>query len=356
MNPSGERAGGRGGKARLARARLARTLLPAAAALGFAGLFPIAVTALAPDYVSRNVGYLLLVELVFASLCLLGLGLAQLRRSCEAEAAASDPLGAALPRPRSASDEAWRALLVAARRAAARESAERESRGAGELDEFLSSVHAIKTPATALSLMAERAQRDGRLDTAELRLEIDELGRAIDRSLARLRLLDFEKGSRMSRFDAATLARESVRRHRRLFIARSVSARIEGSFEADSDPDWLSFILDQLVSNAAKHASSSVLVELSVDRSGPALLGVFEVSDDGPGFGPEDASRAFGRSAAGSGRAAASGPSPSGYGLYLAREAALRLGARVELAAGEGARLRLTLPLSPGPFGDLTPM
>lgn len=345
------------------RPRLAAALLPAAAALGFAGLFPVAVAALAPDYVSRNVGYILLVELVFAAVCLLGLGIAQLRRAGEAEAASADPLGGSLPRRRSAADETWIGLLVAARRAAARESAERESEGERALDEFLSSVHAIKTPATALSLMAERAQREGRpLETSELRLEVDELGRAIDRSLARLRLLDFEKGSRMGRFDAAALAREAVRRHRRLFIARSVSARIEGGFEADSDPDWIAFILDQLVSNAAKHASSSVLVELSVDRSGRSPIGVVEVSDDGPGFGAEEALRAFGKSAAGPAAplaargADAEGPAPSGYGLYLAKEAAARLGASLELAEGDGARLRLALPLAPGPFGELTRM
>jgi Histidine kinase-, DNA gyrase B-, and HSP90-like ATPase. len=333
--------------------RIGRALAPFAAALFFAGGFPAAVMALAPDHVSHNVGYVLAVELLFAALCLGVAAYVQLKREREIARSMESPLASAAPELRSAADLPWRELFAAAQDEAMRASAERESRAKEELDDFLSSLHAIKTPATALSLMAERAQESGEaLPLSDARLEIDELDRAIDRSLARLRLIDFDKGSRVRRFDAAAVARDCVRRHRRLFISRSLSARIEGGFEADSDPDWVSFIIDQLVSNAAKHAASSVAVELAARDEGGRRLGLIEVSDDGPGFEPEEAARAFGRSASGGSRAdAGAAPSPSGYGLYLAREAARRLGASLELAEGEGARLRLSLPLSPGPFG-----
>lgn len=329
----------------------ARALLPVAAALAFQGGFAAAVMALAPDDASHNVGYVILVEFAFAALCLCHVGYAHRRRRREISSAVPSPLRCSSPPARGAADACWLELLEAAKAEALREIASREARSAAELDDFLASVHAIKTPATALSLMAEKAEREGGgLSAVEVRLEIDELDRAVDRSLARLRLIDFEKGSRLRRFDVAELARSSVRRHRRLFIARSVSVRIEGSLEADSDPDWISFILDQLVSNAAKHAASCVLIELKAE-DGLARGALIEVSDDGPGFDAEDSLRAFERSAAGGPRLE-SAPSPSGYGLYLAREAALRLGSRLELVVGEGARLRLTLPLSPGPFGD----
>jgi len=310
-----------------------------------------------------NLAYVIVVELAAAIgfLGTLAFGLARQRR--DASKAIASPLGSASPPSRLVGglDESWRELLEAAKAAARSEIADREARSRADLEDFLESVHALKTPVTALSLMAERAEATGEsMSTAALRLEIDEMGRQLDRAMARLRLVDFEKGSLVRRFDAARLARDSVRRHRRLFIARSLSAEVSGSFEAESDPDWISFILDQLVSNAAKHAASRVSIELSVsdDRapSGRCLpKGRIDVADDGPGFTPEEESRAFTRSAAGGGRLD-SVPAASGYGLYLAREAAARLGASLEIVRGRGARLRLTLSLSPGPFGDLTRM
>jgi signal transduction histidine kinase len=334
--------------------RAARELLPAALALLFQGGFAVAVMALdrANRGLESNLGYVIAVELASLAAFLGAIAFARARTRRELAAAIERPLEAGLPPARLASDESWRELLAATRAAAARELALREASARSELDAFLAEVHALKTPATALSLMAERAFRTGEPMPADgARLEVDELDRILDRALARLRLLDFDKGSRFRRFDAAALVKSSLRKHRRLFIARGLSCEVVGCLEADSDPDWVAFILDQLLSNAAKHASSRASVELGA--SGAAAW--IEVADDGPGFGPEEALRAFSRSAAGI--AAAEGlPSSSGYGLYLAKEAARRLGASLEIMPGEGARIRLSLPFSPGPFGELSRM
>jgi signal transduction histidine kinase len=344
-----------------------RALAPAALALSFQGGFAAAVMAL--DRGNRglpsNLGYLVAVEAA-AALAFLGslaAALARLRR--DAAAAAASPLDSETPPSRlpGGIDAPWSELVEATKAASRARIAEREARSRADLDGFLESVHALKTPVTALSLMAERAEATGEAMGAQAaRLEIDEMARQLDRAMARLRLADFEKGSRIRGLDAAELARASLRRHRRLFIARAVAAEVAGGFEAESDPDWLSFILDQLVSNAAKHAASRVRIEIST-VGGRAPKGRIDVADDGPGFTAEEAARAFGRSAAGGERAggsavagAAAGPAASGYGLYLAREAALRLGAALAIVPGEGGRLRLELGLAPGPFGDITRM
>lgn len=336
-------------------AAYSRLLAPLALVLLFQGGFAIAVMALdrANRGLASNLGYVILVEGA-AALAFLGLaaaGLARLRRGVAA--ALASPLDSESPRGLPGGlDEPWRRLYEAARAASRAELAARDERSRADLDDFLESVHALKTPLTALSLLADREEASGgTLRASDIRPEIDELSRQLDRAMARLRLVDFEKGSRIRSFDAAELARASLRRHRRLFIARSISAEVSGSLEAESDPDWISFILDQLVSNAAKHASSRVSVEISASsaRAPSGRLestGRVEVADDGPGFSAEEAARAFIRSAAGGGRGA-SGPSASGYGLYLAREAALRLGAALEIVPGPGARLRLTIGLSP---------
>jgi len=333
-----------------------------ALALAFQGGFAVAVMVLdrANRALPSDVLYVVAVESVAAAAFLAWKAARILGQRKRLEAATAAPLEAALPAAQGAAEEAWRDLAEAARREARREAAKREERAKADLEAFLASVHALKTPATALSLMAERAEREGEsLKPSELRLEIDELDGILDRTLGRLRLDDFERGSIFRPCDAAQAARASLRKHRRLLIARGIGVHIEGSFTAETDPSWLAFILDQAVSNAAKYARSRV----SVAMRASGRLGTIEIGDDGPGFDPEDASRAFEPSATGSaGRAAgASGaelPASSGYGLHLAAEAARRLGAVLELDSGRegpgGAVLRLVLPLALNARDDLT--
>jgi len=301
-----------------------------------------------------NVLYVVVVEACIAALvlCLYAARVVkEVRGLSKAKAA---PLDSYLPEAPGYETSLWKDLLLEARRSAREEASGREQKARQDLDAFLSTVHALKTPATALSLMAERAERDGRpLDVASLRLEVDELDRILDRALGRLRLADFEQGSRMARIQAGEAVRASIRKHRRIFIARNVSVEVEGSFVAESDLYWLSFILDQLVSNAAKYAASRISIRLSAEgRHGSIAIG-----DDGPGFSEEDSLRAFGRSASGSaGLSDDRGPASSGYGLHLAREAAARLGASLRFEPGRGTTAVLEIPLALDPLSDITEM
>lgn len=337
-----------------------RPLLPFGAALAFEAGFALALAAL-----ERRVGpfagdlaYLGAVEVGAALLFLAAAALALRREGRELEAAAKAPLEAALPRPRGPGSAPWRRFAEGMRAAAQAGFAEREASSRAEIDSFLETVHALKTPAAALSLMAERAEREGRgLDPAELRLELDELNRMLDRALGGLRLHDFERGSRPSRVEARVCVRAVARKQRRLFQARGLALSVDGGLELETDPEWLAFILGELLSNAAKYASSSVSVGLGAEGG----EGRIEIRDDGPGFDGEDLARGFGRSASGSAGAAAGSerlPASSGYGLYLAAEAARRLGARLELSSppGGGGLAVLALPLPLDPLGErLTP-
>jgi len=245
----------------------ARALVPAAVALSLQGGFAIAVMALdrSNRVLPSNLGYVILVEALtaVAILALFAAGLFRLRRGVSA--ALASPLDAESPKGLPGGlDESWRRLYEATKAAARAELASREAASKADLDDFLESVHALKTPLTALSLLTDRAEASGgSLRASDVRAELDQMRTRIDRAMARLRLVDFEKGSLIRAFGAAELARASLRRHRRLFIARSISAEVSGDFRAESDPDWISFILDQLVSNAAKHAASRVAIEIS---------------------------------------------------------------------------------------------
>jgi len=338
------------------RYSLTRSLLLLGSVLLVEGGFAVGVMVLdrrnrgLPD----NVLYVVIVEACIAVLVLCLYAARVLRERRGLAKAMAVPLDSFVPEAPGYEASLWKDLLLEARRSAREEAANQERRAREDLEAFLSTVHALKTPATALSLMAERAERDGKpLDIASLRLEIDELDRILDRALGRLRLADFERGSRMGVIQAEEAIRASVRKHRRIFIARNVSVDIEGSFVAESDLYWLSFILDQLVSNAAKYAASRIVIRLSTE----GRHGCIAICDDGPGFTEEDSLRAFGRSASGSaGLADDRGPASSGYGLHLARQAAARLGASLRFEPGKGTTAILEIPLALGPLSDITKM
>ncbi len=98
-----------------------------------------------------------------------------------------------------------------------------------------------------------------------------------------------------------------------------------------------------LLENAVRHGGREGRVAVAVRREDEAVL--VEVSDDGPGFPPQDAERIFDKF-----YRAAGGPG-SGLGLAIARAIATAHGGRLqaENRRPRGARFALTLPLSPAP-------
>jgi len=305
-----------------------------------------------------NIDYVLMVEGIFVASVLALAAIGAARRRKRLEAAASSPLDSAIPKAGTWVEEGWRQLAAGMRTAALEAEALKAAEAKAEFEAFLATIHALKTPATTLSLMAEKAEREGSpVPPRELRLEVDELDRILDRALGRLRLGDFPEGSRFCPVDAGEAVSAALRRHRRALIARRIGVGISGSFVAMSDAYWLGFILDQLLSNAAKYAASSLAIILRTE----GRSGIIEIGDDGPGFEPEDILRAFGRSATGRAGAALSsagerGPASTGYGLWLASEAASRCGCRLVLGQGPGGKASLHLPLDTVEGPKLAPM
>jgi signal transduction histidine kinase len=102
-------------------------------------------------------------------------------------------------------------------------------------------------------------------------------------------------------------------------------------------------MLDNLLSNADRHASSAVRVSVCAEDG----VGTVTVADDGPGIPAAERARVFERFARLDGsRAQDSGG--SGLGLAIVRQLALSFGGSVELLDAEpGLRAVVRLPLAP---------
>jgi signal transduction histidine kinase len=225
--------------------------------------------------------------------------------------------------------------------------------------------HDLRTPLTVITGYAaalsdgtaegEEALRAARTiadEAARLEGLVDELG-AVER------LRRGTVGLRPEQIDASELLRSSAER----FRATAATARIELAIVDDAGP--LDFVADRgalerimanLISNALAAAPSPgghIWLSATAGPTRPAGGGfetaetvVLAVTDDGPGFPPGAAARAFERFYRADPARAGTG---SGLGLAIVREFALAHGgtAHAEHVAPRGARVSVVLPRIP---------
>jgi len=120
-------------------------------------------------------------------------------------------------------------------------------------------------------------------------------------------------------------------------IARAVDPAVEvsGDGRVYGDPVALQRVMTNLIDNALRHARTSVRVDIAPGR--------VTVSDDGPGFAPEDLPHVFEPLYRGD-KARGSGSGGAGLGLAIARRLVRAHGGDVEAANDGGAVVTVTLP------------
>jgi signal transduction histidine kinase len=131
---------------------------------------------------------------------------------------------------------------------------------------------------------------------------------------------------------------------------RSIRIDVDDDLELGADALRVRQALGNLVDNALRYGAGEIVLS-----SGPASGGVeLEVSDEGPGFEPDIAPRAFDRFARGNSARSAGG---SGLGLSIVRAVAEAHGGRAEIVPGPRGTVRVWLPSEPrpSPVADLVP-
>ena len=125
---------------------------------------------------------------------------------------------------------------------------------------------------------------------------------------------------------------------------KNIDLQIEGIDETmETDPDNLSRILENLVSNAIKFSPSMKKVSLSVSSEHHQVK--FKVADEGPGIPQEEQSRLFNKFQRLSNRPTNSEIS-TGLGLSIVKELATQLGGEITFASevGKGSTFIVRLP------------
>lgn len=196
-------------------------------------------------------------------------------------------------------------------------------------------AHEIKTPIASMRLRLQNR------DSAEARSLLTDLGRIeryVEMVLTYLRLEGDGSDYVIREYCLDDILRPIFKEFAGEFISRRLKldyAPIKA--QVLTDEKWLTFVVQQILSNALKYTPSGAI---SVYLEAPSTLCI---RDTGIGISPEDLPRVFEQSY--TGLAGRTDKRASGIGLYLCKRVCDNLGHEITIASsvGEGTTVRLDL-------------
>jgi signal transduction histidine kinase len=217
--------------------------------------------------------------------------------------------------------------------------------------DFLATVsHELRTPVTVIEGVGLTLERTwSGLDDAtraQMLAGLNANARSLDSIITTL--LDFsrlESGNpdvRLEEVDVTGVVESTAERLRHLLRQRRLDLSVDRGLRAWADPTLLERILENLLSNAAKHTPEGTLVVVWAQRQqGQVLLAV---SDDGPGIPPDELAHLGERFFRGGDLNTR--PKGLGLGLALVRDmlALQNSELEVESSVGAGSRFWFSLP------------
>ena len=196
-------------------------------------------------------------------------------------------------------------------------------------------VHQIKTPIAAMRLILQGSEAP---ESQELAEELQRVEQYVEMVLCYLRLDGDSTDYMIKEYSLDKMLKQVVRRHASVFIRKRIRLNYENTgVYVVTDEKWLTFVLDQIFSNALKYTLSG---SITVTVEKPKTLCI---RDTGIGIAPEDLPRIFERGYTGNG--GRTDKRASGIGLYLCRRICDNLGHRILVTSvpGEGTEVRIDL-------------
>jgi signal transduction histidine kinase len=214
--------------------------------------------------------------------------------------------------------------------------------GKKENIDFMNSwVHEIKTPISACRLVIENSVNKSKEETlSNLEDEIDHIENYVEQALYYSRLDSFSKDYLINEVNVNALIIELVKKHAKEFIGKKIKIEMSDlEFVIDSDKKWLSFILDQILSNSLKYTANNGSIKISgiLKHNEKQII----IEDNGIGIKSEDIHRVFDKGFTGyNGR---ENFKATGMGLYLSKSLATKLGHHITIESKHCEFTRVTV-------------
>ena len=196
-------------------------------------------------------------------------------------------------------------------------------------------AHQIKTPIAAMRL---NLQSEDTESARKLMGDLNRIEAYVEMVLTFLRLDSNNTDYVIKEYDLDEIIRPAIRRFSREFILKKLKLEYETvNFKIITDSKWLSFIIEQVISNAVKYTSEG---SVRIYMTEPGILCI---EDTGIGISAEDLPRIFENGYTGfNGR---EDKRASGIGLYLCKRISENLGHKIyaESKIGEGTKIFLDM-------------
>ena len=246
-----------------------------------------------------------------------------------------------MPAPRDQLEEDYQLIIEKLNEEAKMAEQKASSDYTGMVEYYTVWAHQIKTPIAAMRLNLQSE------DTESARKMMGDLNRIeayVEMVLTFLRLESDNTDYLIKEYDIDEIVRSSVRKFSREFILKKLKLVYEPvEYKAISDSKWLSFIVEQIISNAVKYTSEG---SVSIYMKEP---GVLCIEDTGIGISEEDLPRIFENGYTGfNGR---EDKRASGIGLYLCKRIADNLGHKIYAESKQGVGTKMFLDLRSKPVG-----
>jgi len=210
---------------------------------------------------------------------------------------------------------------------------ETEKRHTEQTEYYTMWIHQIKTPISAMRLALQSADYDPVIEQELFKIE-----QYAEMALQYAKLGHIESDLVIREYRLSDIVKDSVRKYATLFIYKKLSVEIGDIYQVVlTDSKWLSFIIEQLLSNSIKYTNQG---SITISTNSGCLV----IKDTGIGIRPEDTERIFEKGYTGyNGRI---DKKASGIGLYMAKKVAdkLSIGIRITSEVGEGTTAILTFP------------
>lgn len=210
-----------------------------------------------------------------------------------------------------------------------------EHQRAEGIDYYTTWVHQIKTPISVMQMILRENDTN---ENRELLEQLFKIEQYVEMVLCYFRLDSSSSDFVIKEYDLDEIIKVCIRKYASQFVRKKIKLEYEGTDKSVlTDKKWLSFIIEQLLSNAIKYTETGkVTIEVSDDK-------ILKISDTGMGIASEDLPRIFEKGFTGlNGR---NDKKSTGLGLYISKCIADKLSHKItaESQIGKGSCFSIDL-------------
>jgi signal transduction histidine kinase len=207
------------------------------------------------------------------------------------------------------------------------------------MDYYTMWAHQIKTPIAAFSMIVQAMEIS--TEKRIMEQELFKIEQYVDMVLHYIRLENLSSDLKLEQYSLENIVRKTIKKYAATFIYNKISLDLkEFQCKVITDEKWITFVLEQIISNALKYTKSGSISIYMEGNSENTLI----IEDTGIGIAAEDIPRVFEKGFTGyNGRM---DKKSSGIGLYLCKEIINKLCHKIFITSEIGKGTKVAIDFS----------